>query len=98
MKSLSPPADRSSRPEPLRQVFKAVAERGKAKERISKLKQEIERYRHSRLVLNKELVSPEVEDSLKKELFDLEAQYPELITPDSPTQRVGGKPLARFKK
>ena len=68
------------------------------KERIEKLKKEIERYRHSRLVLNKELVSPEVEDSLKKELFDLENEQPELITPDSPTQRVGGKPLKRFRK
>ena len=66
--------------------------------RIEKLRQEIERYRHSRLVLNKELISPEIEDSLKKELFDLETQYPELITPDSPTQRVGGKPLKQFKK
>src|SRR3989304_4338971 len=66
--------------------------------RIEKLRQEIERYRHSRLALNKELISPEIEDSLKKELFDLENQYPELITPDSPTQRVGGKPLKQFRK
>src|SRR3990167_5121434 len=66
--------------------------------RVEKLRQEIERYRHSRLVLNKELVSPEIEDSLKKELFDLENQYPELTPPDSPTQRVGGKPLKQFKK
>jgi len=69
-----------------------------AKKRILRLKKEIERYRHSRLVLNKELISPEVEDSLKKELFDLETQYPELTTSDSPTQRVGGKPLKQFKK
>ena len=66
--------------------------------RIEKLRREIERYRYSRLVLNKELISPEIEDSLKKELFDLENQYPELITPDSPTQRVGGKPLKQFRK
>lgn len=69
-----------------------------AKKRIVKLKKEIERYRHSRLVFNKELISPEVEDSLKKELFDLENQYPQFITPDSPTQRVGSKPLTKFKK
>ncbi|MDP2650890.1 MAG: NAD-dependent DNA ligase LigA, partial [bacterium] len=73
-------------------------EKERIKERIEKLKKEIERYRHSRLVLNKELVSPEIEDSLKKELFDLENGNPELITPDSPTQRVGGKPLKQFKK
>jgi DNA ligase (NAD+) len=48
--------------------------------------------------LDKELVPIEVEDSLKKELFDLEQKFPELITPDSPTQRVGGKPLEKFEK
>ncbi len=73
-------------------------EKKKAAERIKKLREEINRYRYSRLVLNKELVSPEVEDSLKKELFELEQKYPDLITPDSPTQRVGGKPLKKFKK
>ncbi|MDP2650749.1 MAG: NAD-dependent DNA ligase LigA, partial [bacterium] len=73
-------------------------EKERIKERIEKLKKEIERYRHSRLVLNKEIVSPEIEDSLKKELFDLENGNPEFITPDSPTQRVGGKPLKQFKK
>ena len=69
-----------------------------ARGRIEKLKRAINRYRYSRLVLNKELISPEAEDTLKKELFDLEEQFPELITPDSPTQRVGGKPLKKFPK
>ena len=72
--------------------------KSEAKERIEKLKKAINRYRYSRLVLNKELISPEAEDTLKKELFDLEQQFPELITPDSPTQRVGGKPLKKFPK
>lgn len=69
-----------------------------AKERIEKLKKTINRYRYSRLVLNKELISPEAEDTLKKELFDLEQKFPELITPDSPTQRVGGRALKKFPK
>ncbi|MDO8676150.1 MAG: NAD-dependent DNA ligase LigA [Candidatus Azambacteria bacterium] len=69
-----------------------------AKERIEKLKKAINRYRYSRLVLNKELISPEAEDTLKKELFDLETDFPELITPDSPTQRVGGRALEKFPK
>jgi DNA ligase (NAD+) len=69
-----------------------------AKERIEKLKKLIEKYRYSRHVLDKELVPIEVEDSLKKELFDLEQKFPELITPDSPTQRVGGKVLEKFEK
>ena len=69
-----------------------------AKERIEKLKTAINRYRYSRLVLNKELISPEAEDTLKKELFELETRFPTLITPDSPTQRVGGRALKKFPK
>jgi len=72
--------------------------KNEAKERIKKLKRAINHYRYSRLVLNKELISPEAEDTLKKELFDLEEQFPELVTFDSPTQRVGGKPLKKFPK
>ncbi len=69
-----------------------------ARERIEKLKKEIDRYRRAYHVLDKELISPAALDSLKKELFDLEEKFPELITPDSPTQRVGGEPLKIFKK
>jgi len=69
-----------------------------AKQRIEKLKEEINKYRYAYHVLNKSLISDEALDSLKKELFDLENQFPEFITPDSPTQRVGGKPLKEFKK
>ncbi len=46
------------------------------------------------------LDSPEISDAdydtLFRELQELEAAYPELVTPDSPTQRVGGEPLAAF--
>ena len=69
-----------------------------AEKRIEVLKREIEKYRYAYHVLNQSLISDEALDSLKKELFDLEQQYPELITPDSPTQRVGGEPLKFFKK
>lgn len=72
--------------------------REEARRRILKLRQEINRYRYAYHVLNQSLVADEVLDSLKKELFDLEQQFPELITPDSPTQRVAGKPLKAFKK
>ncbi len=72
--------------------------KGEAKERVDKLKKAINRYRYSRLVLNKELISPEAEDTLKKELFDLEQKFPEFIAPDSPTQRVGGRALKKFPK
>jgi DNA ligase (NAD+) len=69
-----------------------------AKIRIEKLKKEINKYRYAYHVLNQSLISDEALDSLKKELSDLEKQYPELITPDSPSQRVEGKPLKKFKK
>ncbi len=69
-----------------------------ARERILQLKKAINKYRYERLVLNKEAISPEAEDTLKKELFDLEQQFPDLLTLDSPTQRVGGEPLKQFKK
>jgi DNA ligase (NAD+) len=69
-----------------------------AKERIEKLKKEINRYRYAYHALNQSLISDEALDSLKKELFDLEQEYPEFITSDSPTQRVAGKPLKEFRK
>ncbi len=68
------------------------------KERITKLRETIEKYRYEYHVLNKSSISEEALDSLKKELYDLEEKYPLLITPDSPTQRVAGKPLPEFKK
>ncbi len=69
-----------------------------AAERLSHLRKVINKYRYERLVLNKEGISPEAEDALKKELFDLEQEFPDLIAPDSPTQRVGGQPLKEFQK
>jgi DNA ligase (NAD+) len=72
--------------------------KSQARERVGHLKKVIKKYRASRLIYNKELVTPEVEDALKKELFDLEQQFPDLVTPDSPTQRVAGKPLKEFTK
>jgi DNA ligase (NAD+) len=73
-------------------------DRNEAKLRLRKLREEINRYRYAYHVLDKELISPEALDSLKKELFDLEEKFPDLITPDSPSQRVEGKPLKEFKK
>lgn len=74
------------------------ADKIKAQERIEKLKAEINKYRYAYHVEDKSIISDEALDSLKKELFDLENQYPEFVTPDSPTQRIGGKPLAAFTK
>ncbi|MBU1035038.1 NAD-dependent DNA ligase LigA, partial [Patescibacteria group bacterium] len=69
-----------------------------AAKRILKLRAEIDRYRYQYHVLNKLEISEEALDALKHELYKLEQQYPELITPDSPTQRVAGKTIAGFKK
>ena len=63
-----------------------------------KLKATVNRYRTLYHVYDKEEISQEALDSLKHELTGLEAKYPELIAPDSPSQRVGGKPLPGFKK
>jgi len=69
-----------------------------AKERVEKLRNLINHHRYLYHVLDKQEISDEALDSLKHELFQIEAKYPELITKDSPTQRVAGKPLPEFKK
>ena len=69
-----------------------------AKIRIEKLRKEIDRHRYNYHVLDKETMSQAALDSLKAELYSLENDFSQLITPDSPTQRVAGKPLAKFKK
>jgi len=68
------------------------------KERATKLRAAIDKYRHEYHVLDTEGIPVEALDALKHELAALEEAYPELITPDSPTQRVAGKPLPEFKK
>ncbi len=69
-----------------------------AKQRVAKLKAEIEHHRYLYHVLDKIEISDAALDSLKHELYQLEQQFPDLLTPDSPTQRVGGEPLPAFKK
>ena len=68
------------------------------KKRLEKLKKTIEHHRYLYHVVNKPEISEAALDSLKHELTEIEAQYPELVTPDSPSQRVSGKPLPEFKK
>ncbi|MCF7794922.1 NAD-dependent DNA ligase LigA [Patescibacteria group bacterium] len=72
--------------------------KGEAKKRIEKLKDEISHHRYLYHVLDKEEISEGALDSLKNELYKLEQAYPNLITADSPTQRVAGKPLDKFEK
>ena len=69
-----------------------------ALERIAKLRDLINDYRYHYHVLDESTMSEAAADSLKHELSQLEEAYPDLITPDSPTQRVAGKPLDKFEK
>lgn len=67
-----------------------------AKVRIEKLRQLINEYRYNYHVLDRSIMSEAAADSLKHELSQLEDAYPDLITADSPTQRVAGQPLPGF--
>ncbi len=69
-----------------------------AKERINALKEQIRKLNYDYFVLNKSTVSEAVRDSLKRELLELEKTYPDLVTPDSPTQRVGSVLSEKFEK
>lgn len=69
-----------------------------AKERAAKLRELINDYRYGYHVLDESTMSEAAADSLKHELSELELTYPEIITPDSPTQRVAGKALDKFTK
>ena len=68
------------------------------KQKIEKLKNVINYHRYLYHVEDREEISEAALDALKKELYDLEQQNPEFITQDSPTQRVGGIALDKFKK
>jgi DNA ligase (NAD+) len=69
----------------------------KAKARHAELAEEIRRHDHAYYVLAQPSVSDRDYDRLYHELLDLEKQFPELATADSPSQRVGGTPLKQFK-
>lgn len=67
------------------------------KKEIEKLRKEINYHNYRYYVLNQPVISDYEYDQLYKRLVELERQFPELITPDSPTQRIGGEPLKEFK-
>ena len=66
--------------------------------RVTALRREIERHNHAYYVLDQPTIPDAEYDRLFRELQALEAKHPELVMPDSPTQRVGGKPLDKFPK
>src|SRR6184192_3320681 len=73
-------------------------ERKEAERKIAQLRAKIRK--HDRLYYEEAapIISDHEYDRLYKELVDLETQFPDLLTPDSPTQRVGGKPLLAFEQ
>jgi DNA ligase (NAD+) len=74
----------------VRQPVKAPAKRA------AELRRELEHHNHRYYVLDDPLISDPDYDALLRELIELEERHPELRAPDSPTQRVGGRPLAKF--
>jgi DNA ligase (NAD+) len=71
--------------------------RAEAKARHARLVEEIRAHDHAYYVEAKPTISDQAYDRLYHELLDLEARFPDLVTPDSPSQRVGGEPLTEFK-
>jgi DNA ligase (NAD+) len=65
-------------------------------QRVQELRQLVQSASYAYYVLDNPIMEDTVYDKLYRELQDLESQYPELVTPDSPTQRVGEKPASQF--
>lgn len=78
--------------------MKTTITKAQATERLAVLRAAIDRYRFEYHVHDRQTISDAALDSLKHELSELEARFPELITADSPSQRVAGKPLSGFRK
>ena len=68
------------------------------KKRADELRRQIAHHDHRYYVLDDPEISDPDYDDLLRELREIEEEHPELLTPDSPTQRVGGKPLDKFKQ
>lgn len=71
---------------------------GEIEQEAARLRAELERHNHLYYVLDQPAISDAAYDALMRRLRELEAAHPDLVTPDSPTQRVGGKPREGFVK
>lgn len=72
--------------------------KSEARTRVEKLRKEIEHHRYLYHVLDRAEISDAALDSLKHELWRLEQEFPDLVTPDSPTQRIGGERRKEFRE
>src|SRR5499427_1314410 len=79
-------------------IFPAMPAAKEAEKKIEALREKIRHHERLYYVLDQPEVSDQDFDQLMQQLQKLEAEHPELITPDSPTQRVGGKPREGFVK
>lgn len=68
-----------------------------ARQQVIKLKSDIAQHDYNYYVLDAPIISDSEYDGLYRYLVDLESQFPQIITPDSPTQRIGGTPLGQFE-
>lgn len=73
------------------------ADMEKVKVELEKLREEIRKHDYLYYVKGEPIISDYEYDQLYRRLLELEKQYPELVTPDSPSQRVGGAPLEGFE-
>ena len=74
------------------------SEKKQAQDRVKKLRDEINELRYRYHVLDDPKITDDVYDSLTSELKEIEKRYPEFKTAESPTGRIGGQPLEKFKK
>lgn len=70
--------------------------RARAEKRLAALREQIRRHERLYYVLNRPEIGDQEYDALERELRELETQFPDLVTPDSPTQRVGERPSEQF--
>jgi hypothetical protein len=66
--------------------------------RVAELRSQLEYHGHRYYVLDDPEIGDDTYDALLDELRRLEAEHPELLSPDSPTQRVGGAPISKLEK
>ncbi|HEY5906951.1 MAG TPA: NAD-dependent DNA ligase LigA, partial [Vicinamibacteria bacterium] len=71
--------------------------RAEAEARLARLREEVSRHQHLYYVEARPEITDEAFDRLERELVELETEFPDLVTPDSPTQRVGGEATTQFE-
>lgn len=79
-------------------VYNYTMTKGESEKRAIELRRQLNKYAHEYYILDNPSVDDAVYDSLYGELKQIERDYPDLITPDSPTQRIAARPLDKFEK